>query len=267
MTTVDTTTVELHHDIQGEGPPLLLIAGLGLSSLAWTPVVPVLAESFTVITVDNRGTGQSPVPEGPYTIDEMADDIAALLRRLDLGPVSAVGWSLGGSLLQSLLINHGELIDKAVLLNAFPSYTKVQDAWLDAGLILRQSDLEPAALAVQGLSWALTPRALMDHEALYRTQEMAAQLDPHPTSFEGYAAQAAGLRVYDSRSELPTVTNRVLVLSGAEDVLTPPWQSVEMAELIPNAHLQILPRGNHGMILEYPDDTLAAITAFLGRSA
>ena len=62
---------------------------------------------FTVITVDNRGTGRSPVPEGPYTIDEMADDIALLLGKLDLGPVAAVGCSLGGSLLQSLLIHHG----------------------------------------------------------------------------------------------------------------------------------------------------------------
>lgn len=261
------STVELHHDIQGEGPPLLLIAGLGLNSGAWAPVVPTLAQSFTVITVDNRGTGRSPVPEGPYTIDGMADDIAALLRKLDLGPVSAVGWSLGGSLLQSLLINHGELLDKAVLLNAFPSYTKVQDAWLDAGLILRQADLEPAALAVQGLPWALTPRALTDHAALYQMQVMAAEMEPHPTSFDGFAAQAAGLRVYDSREQLPSVKNKVLVLAGAEDILTPPWQSVEMSELIPNAHLQILPRGNHGMILEYPDDTLAAITAFLSRAA
>ena len=61
--------------------------------------------------------------------------------------------------------------------------------------------------------------------------------------------------------------NKVLVLAGAEDILTPPWQSVEMAELIPNAHLQILPRGNHGMIMEYPDDTLAAITAYLSPPA
>lgn len=256
-------TVELHYDIQGDGPPLLLIAGLGMSSSAWAGVVPVLSRSWTVITVDNRGTGRSPVPEGPYTIDGMADDVAAVLRQLNLGPVSAVGWSLGGSVLQSLLINHGELIDQGVLLNAFPSYTRVQDAWLEAGLILRQSGMDRAALGVQGVAWGMTARIVMDHEALYEAQLRGAELDPYPTSFEGFAAQAAGLRIYDSRSELPTVRNRVLVLSGAEDVLTPPWQSVEIAELIPNAHLQVLPRGSHGMIMEYPEDTLAAITAFL----
>lgn len=260
-------TVELHYDIQGDGPPLLLIAGLGMSSSAWAGVVPVLSRSWTVITVDNRGTGRSPVPEGPYTIDGMADDVAAMLRQLNLGPVSAVGWSLGGSVLQSLLINHGELIDQAVLLNAFPSYTRVQDAWLEAGLILRQSGMDRAALGVQGVAWAMTARIVMDHAALYEAQLRGAELDPYPTSFEGFAAQAAGLRTYDSRSQLPTVRNRVLVLSGAEDVLTPPWQSVEIAELIPNAHLKVLPRGSHGMIMEYPEDTLAAITAFLKTSA
>lgn len=260
-------TVELHYDIQGDGPPLLLIAGLGMSSSAWAGVVPVLSRSWTVITVDNRGTGRSPVPEGPYTIDGMADDVAAVLGQLNLGPVSAVGWSLGGSVLQSLLINHGELIDRGVLLNAFPSYTRVQDAWLEAGLILRQSGMDRAALGVQGVAWGMTARIVMDHEALYEAQLRGVELDPYPTSFEGFSAQAAGLRIYDSRSELPRVRNRVLVLSGAEDVLTPPWQSVEIAELIPDAHLQVLPRGSHGMIMEYPEDTLAAITAFLKTTA
>ena len=259
------TTVELHHEISGQGPHLLLIAGLGLNSGAWAGVRPILEQHYTLITVDNRGTGRSPAPEGPYTIDQMADDVADLLRRLDLGPVDAVGWSLGSSVLQALLIRNGALVKRGVLLNGFPSYTKVQDAWLDAGLMLRRNGLDPVSLAIQGLPWALTPRALTNHDALYQMQELAAQMEQHPTPLVGFEGQAAGLRVYDSRPDLPTVTNEVLVLTGAEDTLTPPSQSVEMAELIPNGHLQILPRGGHGMILEYPEDTLAAIRAFIDR--
>jgi 3-oxoadipate enol-lactonase len=86
---------------------------------------------------------------------------------------------------------------------------------------------------------------------------------PHPTSYAGFAAQAHGLRRYDSRPLLPTVKTPTLVLVGAEDVLTPPSQSVEIAQLIPNAALQILPRGGHGMVIEYMPETVAAITAFL----
>lgn len=263
MPTVDVNDITLRYDVGGEGPPLLLISGLGGSSLSWAGVVPRLRERFTVITFDNRGTGLSSVPPGPYPIDVLADDTAALLARLDLGPVRVVGWSLGGSVLQSLLIRHGERIERAVLLNAFPSYTRLQHAWLDALLLLRREGLDPVDLALQGASWAFTARSLYDHDAMAAQAELARQ-DPHPTTFAGFEAQAAGLRVYDSRPRLGEVTTPTLVLAGAEDVLTPVAQSVEMAALIPGAELEVLPRGGHGMIIEYPDDTVAAIESYLG---
>ncbi|WP_293676902.1 alpha/beta hydrolase, partial [uncultured Phenylobacterium sp.] len=80
---------------------------------------------------------------------------------------------------------------------------------------------------------------------------------------EGFAAQAHGLRRYDSRPQLPSVKTETLVLVGAEDTLTPVSQSIEMATLMPNARLQVLPRGSHGMAIEYTTDTVAAIRAFL----
>lgn len=269
MTAVDAGTasvngIGLRYEIGGEGPPLLLVAGLGLSSLAWAAVVPRLREGYTVITVDNRGTGRSDVPPGPYAIDDLGDDTAALLEHLGLGPVDAVGWSLGGSVVQSMLIRHAPALRRAVLLNAFPSYTAVQDAWLDAGLMLRRGGLDPVAIGMHGMPWAFTPRLLADHAAAAAQAELA-RTDPHPTTLAGFEAQAAGLRVYDSRADLPRAHTPTLVLAGAEDVLTPVAQSAEMAELLPRGTLQVLPRGGHGMVLEYPDDTLAAITGYLGR--
>src|SRR5688572_17794926 len=148
LATIDVDGVTLHYDVQGSGEPLLLISGLAQSSVVWAPIVPLLRDRFTCITFDNRGTGRSSVPEGPYRIDDMADDVAGLLEHLDCGPVSAVGWSLGGSVLQSLLIRHGERLRRAVLLSAFPSYSGVQHAWLDAGLALRRSGLDPFTIAV-----------------------------------------------------------------------------------------------------------------------
>jgi 3-oxoadipate enol-lactonase len=266
MATARVNDLELCYEIQGEGPPLLLLSGLGQSSVAWAGVLPELTGDFTCITVDNRGTGRSETPPGPYTIDQMADDVAGLLRHLDLGPVLAVGWSLGGSVLQSLLINHGDLLDRAVLLSAFPSYTPLQHAWLDAGLTVRRQRLDPVAVTLSGMAWSYTPRLLADHGRALAQAELAAQT-PNPTSLEGFEAQAAGLRVYDSRPALPDVSTPVLVLVGAEDVLTPPAQSVEIAVLIPTATPQVLPRGGHAMVLEYPSDTLAAITEYLQKGS
>lgn len=262
MATADVDGLTVHYELRGSGPPLLLISGLGQSSRVWAPVLPLLQDRFTCVTFDNRGTGRSSVPAGPYRIDDMADDVAGLLRHLGLGPVDAVGWSLGGSVLQSLLIRHGERLRRAVLLSAFPSYTDVQHAWLDAGLALRRSGLDPVSIAIQGMSWGYTPRALTDHEAVVR-QAAAIRDDPWPTSLAGYEGQAAGLRVYASQADLPEVDTPTLVLTGAEDVLTPVGQAVEMTELLPRGTLRVMPRGGHGMVLEYPEDTVRAILGFL----
>jgi pimeloyl-ACP methyl ester carboxylesterase len=257
--------VTLHYDIEGEGPPLLLIAGLGANSSAWATVKPLLVARFTCITFDNRGTGRSDAPPGPYTIEQMADDTAALIEHLGLGPVDAVGWSLGGSVLQALLIRRGELVRRAVLLSAFPSYTELQHGWLDCLLSLRRSDVAPQAVAMFGMAWGFTAKMLSDHAVVAAAGRMAAEA-PYPTSVEAFEAQAHGLRRFDSRPLLPTVAAPTLVLVGAEDVLTPVSQSVEMTALIPGARLKVLPRGSHGMVVEYTPETVAAIAAFLDET-
>ena len=262
MPTATIDGVKLHYDIEGEGPPLLLISGLGGNSGVWATVKPLLAPHFKIITFDNRGTGRSDTPPGPYTIDQMADDTAGLIRHLDLGPVNAVGWSLGGSVLQGLLIRNGALVSKAVLLSAFPSYTELQHGWLDCLITLRRSDTSPAAQAMFGMAGGFTAKMLFDHDLAAAGAKLGAAA-PYPTSVAGFEAQAHGLRRYDSRPLLPTVTTPTLVLVGAEDILTPPSQSVEMASLIPGAKLQVLPRGSHGMVLEYTPETVGAIVSYL----
>jgi pimeloyl-ACP methyl ester carboxylesterase len=254
--------IELFYEIEGEGPPLLLIAGLGANSSAFAQAKPAFVKDHTVITFDNRGTGRSAVPPGPYTIDQMGDDAAALVAHLKLGPVAAVGWSLGGSVLQSMLIRHGDVLRRAVLLSAFPSYTEVQHGWLDCLLNLRRSGVPAMAQAMFGMAWGMTPRMLSDHGALAAMTKLMAEA-PYPTSFAGFEAQAHGLRRYDSRPGLPSVKTPTLVLVGAEDVLTPVDQSIEMARLIPGAALKVLPRGGHAMLAEYPQDTIAAIRTWL----
>ena len=108
----------------------------------------------------------------------------------------------------------------------------------------------------------MTPRVLSNHPTAFAAAQLATQ-NPFPTSLEGYEAQAQAIRVYDSRPRLPEVTTPTMVLVGAEDVLTPVHQSVEIASLIPNAQLTVLPRGGHAMVIEYLDDTVRTIRNFL----
>ena len=262
MPTVSTNGISLYYEEEGTGPPVVLVSGLGASHLSWAGAVPILRERFRCITPDNRGTGMSDTPPGPYTIEAMADDIAGLISHLEVAPVRVVGWSLGGSVAQSLLINHGDLVDRAVLVAAFPSYTQLQHAWLDASLALRQSNASEVAKAAFGMPWAFTPRHLLDHQAAFGALRLVGS-DPHPTSLEAFQAQAVAIRTYDSRAQLPGITTPTHILVGAEDVLTPVAQSIEMAALIPTATLTVLPRGGHGLVIEYMEDTLREITRFL----
>lgn len=254
--------IGIHYEEAGSGPPLLLISGLGANRLSWAPVLPLLSDAFRCITFDNRGTGQSDVPPGPYTIDRMGDDAAALIEALNIAPVAAVGWSMGGSILQSLLIHHADKVRRAVLLSTLPSYTDIQHGWLDALLTLRRSSVDPLALGIVGMPWAFTPRLLSDHGRAFQAARLAAQ-NPYPTRLEGFEAQAHAVRTYDARPALAGVTTPTLVLVGAEDVLTPVHQSVEIAGLMAAARLMVLPRGGHAMVIEYPDDTVHAIRGFL----
>lgn len=254
--------IRLYYEEEGTGPPLLLISGLGANRLSWATAVPALRDQYRCITFDNRGVGKSDVPPGPYRMDTLGDDAAALIEHLGIGPVDCVGWSMGGSVLQSLMIRHPERVRRGVLLSTLPSYTPIQHKWLDALTFMRKHGLDPVALAVIGAPWGTTARSLYDHDRRYQLLEMIADM-PDPTSYEGFHAQGEAIRNYDSRPALPGVRTPTLVLVGAEDVLTPPSQAVEIASLIPGARLTVLPRGGHGMVIEYPDDTLAEIRAFL----
>ncbi|MFT3661509.1 MAG: alpha/beta hydrolase [Gordonia sp. (in: high G+C Gram-positive bacteria)] len=261
MPTLAIDDVQLHYNDAGNGDPIVLISGLGSSSSAWTAVEPLLSDR-RVITVDNRGTGRTVVGDYSWTVDDMADDVVALIEHLGIGPCDIVGWSMGGSILQSILIRHPGVARKAILLATFARYSPTHHLWLDSILAAATTDAAPEALAISGMPWLFTARTLADHHRLAELARMSAS-DPYPTPPEGFAAQAACLRIYDTREGLPTVTDPVLVLVGGEDVLTPPAQSIEVAELIPTAHLQILPRGGHAITAEYPEDLVAAIKGYL----
>src|SRR5919204_2765547 len=98
--------INLHYIEAGRGDPLLLIMGFGGDHLAWAFQTPVFAQSHRVIAFDNRGVGQSDVPDVPYTTRMMADDAAGLLDALGIERAHVIGVSIGGMIAQELALNH-----------------------------------------------------------------------------------------------------------------------------------------------------------------
>ena len=114
---IDVGSATLYHEVCGQGPALLLITGGGGDAGEWARVVPDLAPEFTVATYDRRGASRSPRPDGwvATSMDEQADDAAALLRALDLAPAVVVGHSGGASIACALAARHPDVAHHALL--------------------------------------------------------------------------------------------------------------------------------------------------------
>src|SRR6516165_8983867 len=96
--------VKIAYRVQGQGSPLVLVMGYRLNSSAWPPsFIEQLARRFTVISLDNRGTGQSDKPLKGYAIANMARDVCGLLDELDIAQVHMLGYSMGGAIAQEFV--------------------------------------------------------------------------------------------------------------------------------------------------------------------
>src|SRR4051794_822164 len=107
--------VRLAYEVAGDGPPLILLMGLGYDRHGWGVVPSLLAEDFRVAWYDNRGLGESSVPVGPYSASLMAVDALAVMDAAGFDRAHVLGTSLGGMVAQELVLAEPERVDKLVL--------------------------------------------------------------------------------------------------------------------------------------------------------
>ncbi len=113
---------EIHYDEHGAGPAVVLIHGLGSSGADWAFQVPALRPHFRVIVPDLRGAGLSGKPEGPYRVEQFAEDLWALLDHLGVTEAQLVGFSLGGAVALEMALQRAQQVSSVVTINTLPSY-------------------------------------------------------------------------------------------------------------------------------------------------
>ena len=225
----------LAHRIDGvEGkPPLVLASSLGTTWELWDSQLSALAEDFQVVRFDHPGHGRSPVPTAPVTVESLADDVVELLDTLELERVSFCGLSLGGMVGMALAFRAPERLDRLVLCCTAARLGPAA-GWHERARIVRTRGTSAIAEAVLG-RW-FTERFRQERsDAVARFREMLDGI-----SSEGYAGCCEAIARWDARSEVSAIRAPTLVISGADDVATPPSDGAFLAEAIPGAELTIL---------------------------
>ena len=211
------TAVEVHAVVDGAGdaPAVLLIGSLGSTSEMWEPQVAALAERFRVVRYDARGHGRSPVPPGPYALDDLVDDAVALLDRLGIDRASVVGLSLGGMTALRMAAREPARVDRLVVLCS-SAFLPPASAWAERAALVRDKGAASVADAVVE-RWFTPQWRAREPESVARMRAMIAATPP-----EGYASCCEAIAQMDLRPDLVRVLAPTLTIAGAVDPATPP---------------------------------------------
>ena len=253
---------EIHYEIHGEGPPLLLVAGLGGTADYWNPQIEAFAKDYTVIVHDHRGTGQSTHSEIDYSVDQMADDLLALMDFLKINQAHIVGHSTGAAMALIISVKAPERLASAVV---YAGWTKA-DAQLTRCFDVRKALLRGSGVQAYARATPLflfPPWFIREHgQGMVEQEPKAIASLPSAAIME---SRMDAVLAFDCTDYIGQVNIPSLVLCAEDDFLTPAYYSRELADLIPNAELNILKTGAHAVSVTCPDLFNKEVLAFLAR--
>jgi poly(3-hydroxyoctanoate) depolymerase len=243
----------------GDGPPLILINGLGAPAEMWLPLVRHLA-GYELIAFDMPGCGLSSTSGFPLGMRALASIVAAVLDSAGHARAHVLGYSLGGLVAQELAYRHPGRVDRLVLCATTPGFPSLPPRPVAALLMLTPSRYTSRA----------TARAIVPVIAGGRTSRDRGVLDAHlpdrlahaPT-FPGYLNQLYAAGGFSSHRWIWRIKQRTLVMAGDDDPLVPLSNARYLAWAIPNATLQVMRGAGHLMLIDEPRPAGRSIRCFL----
>ena len=245
---------------RGDGPDVLLIAGLGDPLEAWQPQLDGLCDRYRVTAFDNRGVGRTPPADGPLTVASMADDAAKVLHSLGAPAVHVAGFSMGSAIAQELALRHPQLVRSLVLVSTFARPDALLRAQLALWRWLPTVAPDERAFFEAFFTWVYTPRAHADGTVDRLVEEAMAY--PHPQTVEAFQAQVDACLTHDTADRLADIAAPALVLAGEFDTIVPPRFGRSVAAAIPGARFEVLSEAAHQPFQETADAFNARVDAF-----
>ncbi len=255
----DNDECQLHYEEYGSGQPLILVHGLGSSTLDWEYQIPQLSKHYRVISLDVRGHGRSDKPREKYSIQGFAEDVGALIEHLKLPPVHLVGISMGGMIGFQVGVDYPTVLKSLTIVNSGPE-VKVK---------------RPKDLLMVAQRWSLS--RLLSLETIGKS--LGKLLFPKPEQVElrlkverrwpmndkrAYLASLDAIIGWGVRERLARITCPTLVVTADHDYTPVATKQAYVAEL-PNARLLVVADSRHATPMDQPEFFNKELLAFLAE--
>ena len=262
MPRIQANGIRLYYELRGAGSPLTLVEGIGYASWMWFRQVGPLSAYHRLLIYDNRDVGNSQRTPVPYTVRDMAADLAGLLDALGIARTHLLGISMGGFVAQEFALAYPERLDHLILAcTAFGGSHMVPIPQETQRLMVPDVSLPPAQRIPRAMAPAFASGFADSHAELLDSivrMRLASIQAP-----DAWLRQAQAVATFDTSTRLGAIAAPTLILHGDADRVVPVQNARLLAERLPHADLRILSGGGHLVFIEQAENFNQAILDFL----
>ncbi len=267
MPQVKVENLTINYDVQGDGPPLLLIPYLSADHACYAFQLPEYTKHFTCISVDLPGSGESDKPAGPYSTHGYADQVAAFLAAIEVESAHVAGVSLGSAVAMHLAARHPERVRSLSLHSAWGTTDGFLRTCLENWRALARALPTVADAVILGIfPWCFTPEMYAERPEFVQALEEFVRGRP-AQPLDAFLAQSQAVIDHDAGPVLKDIAAPTLLTFGAHDLVTSTRFAGPLTAAIPKAELVIFDHLSHAGLHEDADTFNAATLDFLMRHA
>ncbi|HEX6184951.1 MAG TPA: alpha/beta hydrolase [Pyrinomonadaceae bacterium] len=264
MPTASVNGVELYYEEHGRGEPLVLVPGFGTGAWIWYRQTAAFAKRFRTVVFDPRGVARSGGRDEPFTMRRFADDLAALLKALDIESAHVLGASFGGFVAQEFALAYPAGTRSLILCcTSFGGARHRPPSAETLAAIASTKGLNTEERVRENLLLAFSPRFAAEHPAEVE-RVISLRAENHVPEY-AYLRQLQAAVAFDAAERVGNIKAPTFVLTGDADAIVPHENSVNLAAAIPGAELRVVEGGSHAFFIERPAEFNRAVVEFIER--
>src|SRR5712691_11411529 len=263
MPTVQANGIDIYYEVQGEGEPVVLIPYLAADQACYAFQVAEYAKHFTCFTVDLRGAGLSGKPEGTYTTELLADDVAAFMQAAGVDRAHVGGLSLGAATGMWLAARHPSRVKSLSLHSAWPSTDPFLRVVVEGWRIMAQGLGSVTDMVIKGIfPWCFTPELYAARPEYIDSLADFVRGRPMPP-VDAFLRQSGAVLAHDASAVLSSIQAPTLITFGRHDQVTSTRFAEPLSAGIANSEVVIFEDCSHAPIYEQVEDFNSRTLAFL----